>query len=184
MKKIRVALAGQPNVGKSSIINSVTGARLHVGNFSGVTVEKKEVFIEKGDYEIEIIDLPGIYSLNAYTPEEHVAKKYLYEEDYDLIVNVVDANTLSRNLIFTMQLMDMQKKMILVVNMIDEIEKQGGEIDRHKLEELLGKKVDENDPRLLNLIEMITTEFSTRERRYPIGDQEFKLFAKRAGFDL
>ena len=138
MKKIRVALAGQPNVGKSSIINSVTGARLHVGNFSGVTVEKKEVFIEKGDYEIEIIDLPGIYSLNAYTPEEHVAKKYLYEEDYDLIVNVVDANTLSRNLIFTMQLMDMQKKMILVVNMIDEIEKQGGEIDKHKLEELLG----------------------------------------------
>ena len=138
MKKIRVALAGQPNVGKSSIINSVTGARLHVGNFSGVTVEKKEVFIERGDYEIEIIDLPGIYSLNAYTPEEHVAKKYLYEEDYDLIVNVVDANTLSRNLIFTMQLMDMQKKMILVVNMIDEIEKQGGEIDKQKLEELLG----------------------------------------------
>ncbi|WP_456449343.1 ferrous iron transport protein B [Hydrogenimonas sp.] len=138
MKKIRVALAGQPNVGKSSIINSVTGARLHVGNFSGVTVEKKEVFIERGDYEIEIIDLPGIYSLNAYTPEEHVAKKYLYEEDYDLIVNVVDANTLARNLIFTMQLMDMQKKMILVVNMIDEIEKQGGSIDKGKLEELLG----------------------------------------------
>ncbi|WP_300361721.1 ferrous iron transport protein B [Hydrogenimonas sp.] len=138
MKKIRVALAGQPNVGKSSIINSVTGARLHVGNFSGVTVEKKEVFIERGDYEIEIIDLPGIYSLNAYTPEEHVAKKYLYEEDYDLIVNVVDANTLARNLIFTMQLMDMQKKMILVVNMIDEVEKQGGSIDKGKLEELLG----------------------------------------------
>ena len=138
MKKIRVALAGQPNVGKSSIINSVSGARLHVGNFSGVTVEKKEVFIERGDYEIEIIDLPGIYSLNAYTPEEHVAKKYLYEEDYDLIVNVVDANTLARNLIFTMQLMDMQKKMILVVNMIDEVEKQGGSIDKSKLEELLG----------------------------------------------
>jgi len=138
LKKIRVALAGQPNVGKSSIINSVTGARLHVGNFSGVTVEKKEVFIERGDYEIEIIDLPGIYSLNAYTPEEHVAKKYLYEEEYDLIVNVVDANTLARNLIFTMQLMDMQKKMILVVNMIDEIEKQGGSVDKEKLEELLG----------------------------------------------
>ncbi|WP_201352896.1 ferrous iron transport protein B [Hydrogenimonas urashimensis] len=138
MKKIRVALAGQPNVGKSSIINSITGARLHVGNFSGVTVEKKEVFIERGGYEIEIIDLPGIYSLNAYTPEEHVAKRYLYEEDYDLIVNVVDANTLSRNLIFTMQLMDMQKKMILVVNMIDEVEKQGGRVDKAKLEELLG----------------------------------------------
>ncbi|BDY12205.1 ferrous iron transport protein B [Hydrogenimonas cancrithermarum] len=138
MKTIKVALAGQPNVGKSSIINSMTGARLHVGNFSGVTVEKKEVFIEKEGYEIEIVDLPGIYSLNAYTPEEHVAKKFLFEEDYDLIVNVVDANTLSRNLIFTMQLMDMQKKMILVVNMIDEVEKQGGKVDKEKLEELLG----------------------------------------------
>jgi ferrous iron transport protein B len=138
VKTIKVALAGQPNVGKSSIINSMTGARLHVGNFSGVTVEKKEVFIEKDGYEIEIVDLPGIYSLNAYTPEEHVAKRFLFEEDYDLIVNVVDANTLSRNLIFTMQLMDMQKKMILVVNMIDEVEKQGGKVDKEKLEELFG----------------------------------------------
>ncbi len=138
MKKIRVALAGQPNVGKSSIINSITGARLHVGNFSGVTVEKKEVYIERNGYEIEIIDLPGIYSLNAYTPEEQVAKKFLFEEDYDLIVNVVDANTLSRNLIFTLQLMDMQKKMVLVVNMIDEVEKEGGSVDKAKLEELLG----------------------------------------------
>ncbi len=138
VKKIKVALAGQPNVGKSSIINSMTGARLHVGNFSGVTVEKKEVFIERDGYEIEIVDLPGIYSLNAYTPEEQVAKKFLYNEDYDLIINVADANTLSRNLIFTFQLMDMQKKMILVVNMIDEVEKQGGTVDREKLEELLG----------------------------------------------
>ncbi|MCF6201111.1 MAG: 50S ribosome-binding GTPase, partial [Hydrogenimonas sp.] len=138
MKKIKVALAGQPNVGKSSIINSMTGARLHVGNFSGVTVEKKEVFIERDGYEIEIVDLPGIYSLNAYTPEEQVAKKFLYNEDYDLVVNVVDANTLSRNLIFTFQLMDMQKKMILVVNMIDEVEKQGGKVDKEKLAELLG----------------------------------------------
>ncbi|WP_457598223.1 ferrous iron transport protein B [Hydrogenimonas sp.] len=138
MKRIRVALAGQPNVGKSSIINSMTGARLHVGNFSGVTVEKKEVYIERDGYEIEIVDLPGIYSLNAYTPEEQVARKFLYEESYDLIVNVVDANTLSRNLIFTLQLLDMQKKMILVVNMIDEVEKQGGSVDREKLEELLG----------------------------------------------
>ncbi len=138
VKKIKVALAGQPNVGKSSIINSMTGARLHVGNFSGVTVEKKEVFIEKDGYEIEIVDLPGIYSLNAYTPEEQVAKKFLYNEEYDLIINVADANTLSRNLIFTFQLMDMQKKMILVVNMIDEVEKQGGTVDREKLEELLG----------------------------------------------
>jgi len=138
MKKIKAVMVGQPNVGKSSIINSISGARLHVGNFAGVTVEKKEVFIKKDDYEIDIVDLPGIYSLNAYTPEEHVAKNYLLNEDYDLIINVVDANVLQRNLIFTMQLLDMNKKMILVVNMIDEVEKKGGKIDAQKLSTLLG----------------------------------------------
>ncbi len=138
MKKIKVAMVGQPNVGKSSIINSISDARLHVGNFAGVTVEKKEVLIKRGDKEIDIVDLPGIYSLNAYTPEEQVAKRYLIEEDYDILVNVVDANVLQRNLIFTMQLLDMGKKMILVVNMIDELEKAGGKIDDKRLSELLG----------------------------------------------
>jgi len=138
MKKIKVAMVGQPNVGKSSIINSISGARLHVGNFAGVTVEKKEVFIKKEDYDIDIVDLPGIYSLNAYTPEEHVAKRYLLQKNYDIIINVVDANVLQRNLIFTMQLLDMNKKMILVVNMIDEVEKKGGRIDAQKLSTLLG----------------------------------------------
>lgn len=136
--KIRVAMVGQPNVGKSSIINSISNAKLRVGNFTGVTVEKKEVFIKKDDYEIDIVDLPGIYSLNTYSPEEHITKKYLLEESYDLIINVVDANVLQRNLIFTMQLLDMNKKMILVVNMIDEIEKKGGKIDAEKLSSLLG----------------------------------------------
>ncbi|NPA29625.1 MAG: ferrous iron transport protein B [Epsilonproteobacteria bacterium] len=138
MKKIRVVLAGQPNVGKSSVINAITDARLHVGNFSGVTVEKKEVTLQRDGFEIEIVDLPGIYSLNAYTPEEQVAKQYLLHEPFDLIVNVVDANVLARNLTLTFQLMDMQKKMVLVVNMVDELQKQGGEIDRKRLEELLG----------------------------------------------
>ncbi|WP_281951041.1 ferrous iron transport protein B [Nitrosophilus kaiyonis] len=138
MGKIKVVMVGQPNVGKSSIINSMSGARLHVGNFAGVTVEKKEVFLKKDDFDIEIVDLPGIYSLNAYTPEEHVAKNYLLNEDYDVIINVVDANVLQRNLIFTMQLLDMHKKMILVVNMIDEVEKKGGKIDADKLSTLLG----------------------------------------------
>ena len=138
MKKIKVAMVGQPNVGKSSIINAISEARLHVGNFAGVTVEKKEVFIKKGDFDIDIVDLPGIYSLNAYTPEEQVAKNYLLNEDYDLIINVVDANVLQRNLIFTMQLLDMNKNLILVVNMIDEVEKKGGHIDAQKLSTLLG----------------------------------------------
>ncbi len=137
-KSIKVAIVGQPNVGKSSLINSISNAKLHVGNFSGVTVEKKEVFLKTDLYDINMTDLPGIYSLNAYTPEEQVAKNFLINEDYDIILNVVDANTLSRNLIFTLQLMDMRKKMILVLNMVDEVEKKGGKIDKDALETLLG----------------------------------------------
>ena len=137
-KEIKVAIVGQPNVGKSSIINALSDARLHVGNFSGVTVEKKEIFLKRDFYEIKMIDLPGIYALNAYTPEEQVTKDFLVNEEYDIIVNVVDANTLSRNLMFTMQLLDMHKKTILVINMVDEIEKKGGLINKKRIEELLG----------------------------------------------
>lgn len=136
--KIKVVVAGQPNVGKSSILNAIGDARLHTGNFSGVTVDTKVVEIKKDGYDISMVDLPGIYSLNAYTPEEQVSKNYLIREDYDIIVNIVDANTLSRNLIFTLQLLDMHKKMILVLNMVDEIEAKGGSIDKQKLETLLG----------------------------------------------
>lgn len=137
-QKIKVALSGQPNVGKSSLINSISNARLHVGNFSGVTVEKKEVFVEHDEYDIEIVDLPGIYSFHSYTPDEDVAKEYLINEHYDLLVNVVDAHVLARNLNFTLQILDMQKKSILIINMIDEIEDIGGKITKEEIEKLLG----------------------------------------------
>ncbi len=135
---IKVAIVGQPNVGKSSLINSLSRATLHVGNFSGVTVEKKEVFIKELLYDIKMTDLPGIYAFNAYTPEEEITKEFLIDEEYDIILNIIDANTLTRNLIFTMQLMDMHKKIILVVNMMDEIEAKKGSIDKQKLQALLG----------------------------------------------
>ncbi len=138
MKQIRAVMVGQPNVGKSSIINAISGARLHVGNFAGVTVEKKEVTLQKGEYDIDIVDLPGIYSLKAYTPEEHVTKRYLIQEEYDVIINVVDANILQRNLILTLQLLDFRRPMILVVNMVDELEEKGGKIDANMLSTLLG----------------------------------------------
>jgi len=141
MKKIKVALVGQPNVGKSHLINSISGASLHVGNFSGVTVEKKEVVFERGEYEITIVDLPGTYSLNAYSPDEEVTKKFLLNEQYDLIVNVLDANALQRNLVFSLSLMDMGKKLILAVNMIDEVEKNGGSIDNQEMSRELGLPV-------------------------------------------
>ena len=137
-KSIKAVVAGQPNVGKSSLLNAIGNARLHTGNFSGVTVDTKVINIQKDDYDIELVDLPGIYSLNAYTPEEQVSKNYLISEEYDVIINIVDANTLSRNLIFTLQLLDMHKKTVLVLNMVDEIEAKGGSIDKDKLETLLG----------------------------------------------
>jgi len=141
MKKIKVALVGQPNVGKSHLINSISGARLHVGNFAGVTVEKKEVIFEKDGYEVTIVDLPGTYSLNAYSPDEEVTKNYLLHEEYDLIVNVIDANALQRNLTFSLQLMDMGKKLILAVNMIDEVEKVGGSVNAEEISAELGLPV-------------------------------------------
>lgn len=137
-KQIRVALVGQPNVGKSHLVNSISGAHLHVGNFTGVTVEKKEVRFERDGYEIIITDLPGTYSLNSYSPDEQVTKEYLFNESYDLIVNVLDANALQRNLSLTLQLLDMGRKTILAINMIDEVEKNGGKIDNEEISKMLG----------------------------------------------
>ena len=132
MKEIKIALVGQPNVGKSHLINSIAGATLHVGNFSGVTVEKKEVEFERDGFKLKLIDLPGTYSLHPYTPEERVTKEFILNEEYDLILNVVDSNQLDKNLAFTFQLADMQKPMVVAFNMYDEYAKNGGEIDTDK----------------------------------------------------
>ena len=147
MEKIIVALAGQPNVGKSSLINAISNARLKVGNFSGVTVDKTEVEFtycdEKAckEYEIHIIDLPGAYSLTEYTIEEKVTKSFLQSDEYDVIVNVVDATNLQRNLLFTTELLETGKKVIVVLNMIDEAKKEGIEIDAAQLSAILGVPV-------------------------------------------
>ncbi len=147
MEKIVVALAGQPNVGKSSLINAISHAKLKVGNFSGVTVDKTEVVFnlcdEKAckDYEVHIVDLPGAYSLTEYTIEEKVTKSFLQSEEYDLIVNVVDATNLQRNLLFTTQLLETGRKVIVVLNMIDEAKKEGIEIDEKQLSAILGVPV-------------------------------------------
>ncbi len=137
-KQIKVALVGQPNVGKSHLVNSISGAHLHVGNFTGVTVEKKEVKFERDGYEIIITDLPGTYSLNSYSPDEQVTKDFLLKETYDIVVNVLDANALQRNLSLTLQLLDMGRKTILAINMIDEVEKNGGKIDNEEISKMLG----------------------------------------------
>ena len=144
MKPIIVALAGQPNVGKSSLINAISNAKLRVGNFSGVTVDKTEVvfnFCDEEactDYEVHIIDLPGAYSLTEYTIEEKVTKSFLQSDEYDIIVNVVDSTNLQRNLLFTTQLLETGKKVIVALNMIDEAQNEGIEIDEKQLSAILG----------------------------------------------
>lgn len=144
MKQIIIALAGQPNVGKSSLINAISNAKLKVGNFSGVTVDKTEVEfticdeVKCKDYEAHIIDLPGAYSLTEYTIEEKVTKSFLQSDEYDIIVNVVDSTNLQRNLLFTTQLLETGKQVVVALNMSDEAQKEGIQIDEKQLSAILG----------------------------------------------
>ena len=137
MKTIKIALVGQPNVGKSMLTNSIGNAKLHVGNFTGVTVEKKEIEFEYKDFIIKMVDLPGTYMLTEYSMEERVTSDFLRYEDYDLILNVVDSTNLERNLQLTSELLCLDKKMIIALNMIDEAKKEGIDINSNYMSELL-----------------------------------------------
>ncbi|GHP91422.1 ferrous iron transport protein B [Helicobacter pylori] len=138
VEEIIVALVGQPNVGKSSLINALSNAHLKVGNFAGVTVDKMEVSLIHKEYQITIIDLPGTYALNDFTTEEKVTKDFLEKGQYDLILNVVDSTNLERNLALSAQLLDTNKKMLLALNMWDEAQKEGIKINTEKLSQELG----------------------------------------------
>ncbi|WP_121276417.1 ferrous iron transport protein B [Helicobacter pylori] len=138
MKEITIALVGQPNVGKSSLINALSNAHLKVGNFAGVTVDKMEVSLVHKEHQITIIDLPGTYALNDFTTEEKVTKDFLEKGQYDLILNVVDSTNLERNLALSAQLLDTNKKMLLALNMWDEAKKEGININTEKLSQELG----------------------------------------------
>ncbi|MBX2079106.1 ferrous iron transport protein B [Campylobacter peloridis] len=137
MKKITIALVGQPNVGKSLLINALCKANMKVGNFSGVTVEKAEAKIVYKDYELNFIDLPGTYALDGYSEEEKITKQFLEQGKYDLIVNVLDSTNLERNLILSAALLQMQKKMIMALNMQDEARHEGIMINYEILSNLL-----------------------------------------------
>ena len=136
-KTIKIALVGQPNVGKSMLINSISNSRLKVGNFSGVTVEKKEVIFKYKNYNIKIIDLPGSYSLENYSLEEKVVKNFLNQNEYDIILNVIDSTNLQRNLLLTSELLALNKKMVIALNMSDEAKKENILINNEKLSSLL-----------------------------------------------
>ena len=135
---IKVALVGQPNVGKSMLINSVSNSHLHVGNFSGVTVDKTEVLFDYKEYHFTVVDLPGTYAFTDYTIEERVTHEYLNAEDYDIIVNVVDSTNLEKNLQLTSELLTMSKKVVIALNMSDEAEKENIFINAEYMEELIG----------------------------------------------
>lgn len=138
MKTIRIALVGQPNVGKSFLINAVGDTKLRVGNFSGVTVDKKTIIFTRDDYKFEVTDLPGSYSITDYTIEERVTKEYLDKGEYDLILNVVDSTNIERNLYLSVELLALNKKVVVALNMQDEAIKEGVQIDEKQLSKLLG----------------------------------------------
>jgi ferrous iron transport protein B len=138
VKKLNVVLAGQANVGKSVIFNYLTGLHQHIGNWPGKTVEKAEGTLWYKDYFIDLLDLPGIYSLSTYSIEELISREYIAFQKPDFIINVVDATHLERNLIFTLQLLEMERPMVLALNMVDLLKEKGLEIDFKKLEEILG----------------------------------------------
>lgn len=137
-QSIRAALAGNPNCGKTTLFNRLTGSRQHVGNWPGATVEKKEGDTEFAGRSLQIVDLPGIYSLSAYSPEERAAGDFLRESPPDVIVNVTDASNLERNLYFTLQLLEQKRPMVLALNMIDLAESRGERVSARELEKILG----------------------------------------------
>ncbi|MFI3306465.1 MAG: ferrous iron transport protein B [Rikenellaceae bacterium] len=136
-RTIKVALVGNPNCGKTTLFNAMSGMDEHVGNFSGVTVELKEATIVHGNYTIHVVDLPGTYSLASYSPEEKIVRDELEGDKYDFIINVVDATLLERNLYLTTQLMDMARHIVVSLNMYDELQALGDSFDHKQMEKML-----------------------------------------------
>ena len=137
-RTINVALVGNPNCGKTSLFNVASGSHEHVGNYSGVTVDAKEGYFEFQGYRFRLVDLPGTYSLSAYSPEELYVRKHIIEETPDVIINVIDAGNLERNLYLTTQLIDMNVRMVVALNMYDALLHSGNKLDIKKLSQLLG----------------------------------------------
>ena len=137
----RFALAGNPNCGKTTLFNTLTGSTAHVGNWPGVTVDKREGVYKKGDSNVSIVDLPGIYSLSPYTPEEVISRNYIIDEKPDCVINVVDVTNLERNLYLTTQILEIDVPIVIALNMMDVLEKRGDIIDSKQLEKRLCRKL-------------------------------------------
>lgn len=175
-KNIKVALLGNPNSGKTSIFNLASGAHERVGNYSGVTVNAKEGMLRHNGYTFTLVDLPGTYSLSAYTPEELYARKYMLEEKPDVIVNVVSASALERNLYLTTELLDLQVPMVIALNMYDELEESGRTFDHEQFSALIKTPivptVGKRGEGIPSLLEKVITVYRNEERdpvRIPYG---------------
>jgi ferrous iron transport protein B len=141
MEQVNIALAGNPNAGKSTIFNALTGSKQHVGNWPGKTVEKKEGKFRSGEIEVNVVDLPGTYSLTALSPEEIIARDYIINEHPDLVVTVIDAANLERNLYLTVQVLELGVPVVVMLNMADVAESRGLIIDEERLSQALGAPI-------------------------------------------
>ena len=170
VKELTVALVGNPNCGKTSLFNFASGAHEHVGNYSGVTVDAKEGYTHFGGYRIRLVDLPGTYSLSAYSPEELYVRKQLVDDTPDVIINVIDASNIERNLYLTTQLMDMHLRVVCALNMFDELELRGDKLNVDKLSSLLG-------------MPMVPTSFKTGRGLDQLLSEVIHIFESREGHD-
>jgi len=140
-KEITIALAGNPNSGKTTVFNNLTGTHQHVGNWPGVTVEKKEGSYRYGGYQVRVVDLPGVYSLTTYSPDEVVARNFILEGEPDVVVDILDASNLERNLYLTVQLIELETNLVIALNMMDVAQSRDYQIDVDSLARELGAPV-------------------------------------------
>ncbi len=174
---MKIVIAGNPNSGKTTIFNGLTGKVERIGNWAGVTVEKKEAKLKNkynlGKHDVSLVDLPGAYALESYTNDEHIATDFLKNEKIDLIINVVDASNLERNLYFTTQLIDTKIPVVIALNKTDIVKKKKITIDVKELENMLGVKIVETKGiSKLGFKELMEAAFKIGENNRKLGEQQ------------